>query len=154
MHSLKREFILVCIACLAACGESAPPEERVRAFIAETETLVESRQFTELVDCIAGDYLDERGNDKLKAVAMLRGFYLRYRSVHLLTRIDTIRLPSPEHAVVTVYVAMAQRPFGEDKIMLPDTDIFRVELELVADGDSYEILQTRWQRASAADIVF
>lgn len=126
----------------------------MRAFVAETETLVESREFTELVDRIASDYLDERGNDRLKAVAMLRGFYLRYRSVHLVTRIDAIRLPSPEHAVVTVYVAMAQRPFGADTITLPDTDIFRVELELVADGDSYEILQTRWQRASAADAVF
>lgn len=154
MRSLRREFIVACLACLAACGESTPPEERVRAFVAETEQLVETRQFTELVDRIAGDYLDARGNDKLKAAAIVRGFYLRYRSVHLLTRVDAIRLPSPEHAVVTVYVAMAQRPFDAGTLMLPDTDIFRVELELVADGDSYEVLQSRWERANAADIVF
>lgn len=155
MRNWKPEFtpLLAAVAmaaALAGCGETAPPEARVRAFIAETETLAEDRQFTELVDRIAGDYLDARGNDKLKAAAILRGFYLRNKSVHLLTRVESIEVLSPEHAIATIYVAMGQR--GEEA--LPDADIFRVELELIADGDSYEILQSGWERANAADIVF
>lgn len=150
MRNWKPELLLLLLVPLAGCGEAPPPEARVRAFIAETERLAEERQFTELVDRIAGDYLDNRGNDKLKAAALLRGFYLRNKSVHLLVRIESINLPSPEHAVAAIYVAMGQRG-GET---LPDANVFRVELELVADGDSYEILQTRWQRASAADVIF
>ena len=134
MRSWKPELLPLLLVLLAGCGEP----------------LAEERQFTELVDRISGDYLDNRGNDKLKAAALLRGFYLRNKSVHLLVRIESIALPSPEHAVATIYVAMGQR--GSET--LPDADVFRIELELVADGDSYEILQTRWQRASAADVIF
>ncbi|HEX7031347.1 MAG TPA: hypothetical protein VF254_12190 [Gammaproteobacteria bacterium] len=155
MHNWKpkRLALLLVTGLLAACGASAPPEQRVREFIAETEFQVENREFAEVVDRIAGDYLDAHGNDKLKAAALLRGFYLRYRSVHLLTRIDSIALPSPGRAVATVYVAIGKRPF-DDVASLPDADIFRVEIALAEDGDSYEILQTRWRRTNVADALF
>ncbi|HEX6928787.1 MAG TPA: hypothetical protein VF267_06035 [Gammaproteobacteria bacterium] len=156
MRNWKRKrcalSLLLGAGLLAACGEPVPPEQRVRDFIAGTELLVENREFTEVVGRIAGDYLDAHGNDKLKAAAYLRGFYLRYKSVHLLTRIDSIALPSPDRAAATVYVAIAKRPF--DAATLPDADIFRIDLALAEDGDSYEILQSRWRRASAAEALF
>jgi len=139
---------------LGGCAEPPPPEQRVRQFVEEIETLAEEREFTTLVGYIAGDYLDVRGNDKLKAAGILRAFYLRYKAVHLHLRIADIRTPTPDRAAVTVYVAMAQRAFPESGGTLPDADFFRVELELAAHGDSYEILQSEWQRASAADVLF
>ena len=139
---------------VAGCGEPPPPEQRVQQFIEEMETLAEDREFMTIVDHIAGDYLDSRGNDKLKAAATLRAFYLRYKAVHLHTRVGDIRVPSPDRAAVTIYVAMAQRPFPESGSALPDADFFRVDLELAATGDSYEILQSEWQRATAADVLF
>ena len=154
MRNWKPEPLLVALVLgLAGCGTSTPPEERVRTFVAETETLAEERKYVELVDRIAADYLDAHGNDRIKAVALLRAFYLRNRSVHLLTRIDSITLPAPERAIATIYVAITKRP-PEGAASLPDADLFRVEVSLAADGDSYEILQTRWERASAADVVF
>ncbi|HEX6930355.1 MAG TPA: hypothetical protein VF267_13955 [Gammaproteobacteria bacterium] len=138
---------------LAACADPPPPEQRIRTFIAQTEQQVENREFTELVARIAGDYLDSHGNDKLKAAGILRAFYLRYKTVYLHVRIADIRLPSPDRAAVRLYVAMAQRPFPESG-NLPDADFFRLDLELAVDGDSYEVLQSEWQRASAADVVF
>lgn len=139
---------------LAGCEDLPPPEQRVRQFVEQVELQVEAREFTTLVEHLAGDYLDSRGNDKLKAAATLRAFYLRYRNVHLLTRVADIRVPSAERARVTVYVAMAQQPFPESGARIPDADFFRVDLELVADGDSYEILQSEWQRATPADVLF
>lgn len=154
MRNWKPERLaLLLLLGLAGCGTVTPPEERVRTFVSETETLAEERKYVELVDRIAADYLDAHGNDRIKAAALLRGFYLRNRSVHLLTRIDSISLPAPERAIATIYVAIAKRP-PEGAASLPDADLFRVEVSLAADGDSYEILQTRWERASAADIVF
>lgn len=139
---------------VTGCSEPPPPEQRVQQFIEEMETLAEDREFMTIVDHIAGDYLDSRGNDKLKAATTLRAFYLRYKTVHLLTRVEEIRVPSPDRAAVTIHVAMAQRPFPESGSALPDADFFRVDLELAAAGDSYEILQSEWQRATAADVLF
>ena len=158
MRTWKRDTLYIGLVAgllaLVACGELPPPEQRVRDFINEAEQQVENREFTTLVEHIAGDYLDSRGNDKLKAAAILRAFYLRYKSVHLHMRIAEIRLPSPERASVTIYVAMAQRPFPESGNAIPDADFFRVDLELAAEGDSYEVLQSEWQRATATDVLF
>ena len=148
--------LLAMLACLlVACSEPPPPEVRVRAFLDEVERLAEAREYTELLDRIAGDYLDEYGNDKLKAAAILRGFYLRNRSVHLLVRVAEITTPTPDRATARLYVAIAHRPFTDaSAAALPDADMHRIDLELAADGDSYEILQTKWQRANAANVLF
>lgn len=145
--------LLLLAFLLSGCEELPPPEQRVRQFVEQVEQQAEAREFTTLVEHIAGDYLDSRGNDKLKAAAILRAFYLRYRNVHLHTRIADIRLPSPDRASITVYVAMAQRPFAESG-SIPDADFFRVDLELAANGDTYEILQSEWRRATPADMLF
>lgn len=147
-------LLTVAAFILAGCAEPPPPEQRVRQFVAEVEEQVEAREFTKLVEHIAGDYLDSRGNDKLKAAATLRAFYLRYKSVHLHARIADIQVPTPERARVTVYVAMAQRPFPESGNDIPDADFFRVDFELAGKGDSYEVLQSEWRRATPADVLF
>lgn len=138
-----------------ACSDPAPPEQRVRDFINEIEQLAEDRQFTELVGYIDNDYVDTRGNDKLKAAGILRAFYLRNKDVHLFVRIDEIRIPDPQHASATIYVAMSRRPLLESEAaQLPATSMHKVDMELAADGDSYRILQTEWQRARGADVLF
>lgn len=157
MATLKLELLALAAACalLTACSEPASPEARVRAFIGEVEQLAEAREYIELVDRIAGDYLDERGNDKLKAAAILRGFYLKNKSVHLLVRIDNVSVATPERASARIYVAMARQPFAADALVsIPDADMHRLDLELAADGDSWEILQATWRRAHAANVLF
>lgn len=148
-------LIITILIITAACSDPPPPEQRVRDFIAELERLAEEREFTELVGYIANDYIDTRGNDKLKAAGILRGFYLRNKSVHLFVRIDEIRIPEPGFAAATVYVAMSRRPLLESEAsQLPSTSMHKVDLELVAEGDSYRILQAEWQRARGADVLF
>ena len=157
-HLIRRLSALVgtllLAGLLAACDPPSPPEERVREFITTLETLAENREYTELLDHIAGDYLDSRGNDKLKVAAILRGFYLRNKNVHLLVRIDDIRFPSEERASVTLYVGIARRPMSDEEAAgLPRTNLHRIDMELVEDGDSYEIIQTEWRRAGAGDFI-
>lgn len=127
----------------------------MRDFVAHFENLAENREWTELVDLIDGDYQDERGNDKLKAAGILRAFYLRNKSVHLLTRIESIDVSSPSYPIVTVYLAMARRPFTEETAAnLPRTNMHKLTLELAEDGDSFTILSSRWEQASAGNLIF
>lgn len=156
MATWKHEWLaLVAALLLAGCSEPPPPELRVRQFIEELEQLAEAREYAGLVGRIAGDYLDEYGNDKLKAAAILRGFYLKNRSVHLLVRVDNVTVPTPERATARIYVAMARQPFADNALAaIPDADMHRIDLELAADGDSWEILQTTWRRAAAANVLF
>lgn len=140
---------------LAGCGEPEPPEKRVRQFIAEVEGMAENRQWTDMVERIDSDYQDARGNDKLKAAGILRAFFLRNKSVHILTRIDEISFPSPDSAMVTVYVAMARQPFtGEAAANFPRTNMHKLTLELAEDGDSFTILGSEWEPAAAGNLVF
>lgn len=148
-------FLAGLLLLIAACADPPPPEQRVRDFIGEIEQLAENRQFTELVGYIDNDYVDTRGNDKLKAAGILRAFYLRNKDVHLFVRIDEIRIPEPDHASATIYVAMSRRPLLESEASkLPATSMHKVDLELVEDGNSYRILQTEWQRARGTDVLF
>lgn len=147
----------LCLAVLlcGGCSEPPAPEQRVREFIGEIETLAEAREYGELLERIAGDYLDSRGHDKLAAAGILRAFYLRNKSVHLLIRIGEIHFPAPDRASVTLYLAMARQPFtGEESASMPRTNMHRVEVDLAESGDSYEILQTEWQRAGAGEFIW
>lgn len=147
--------VLVMLLLLAACGEPRSDEQRVRDFLQTVEALAEEREYMELVDLIAGDYLDSRGNDKLKAAAILRAFYLRNREVHLYLRPGEITFPSPGFATVTVHVAMARRPMLESEAArLPITNMHQVVLELLESGDSFEILRSEWQRGNATNLFF
>lgn len=140
---------------LVACGEPEPPEKRVRQFISEFEQLAEDRQWTDMVDRIDGSYQDARGNDKLKAAGILRAFFLRNKSVHILTRIEEIRFPAADLAEVTVYLAVARQPFtGEAAANFPRTNMHKLTLELAEDGDSFTIMSSRWEAASAGNLVF
>ncbi|HLU61005.1 MAG TPA: hypothetical protein VKZ99_01495 [Gammaproteobacteria bacterium] len=147
--------LLVAALLLAACTDPRSEEQRVRDFLQEVETLAEGRDYMSLVDLIAGDYMDSRGNDKLKAAAILRAFYLRNREVHLYVRPGEISFPSPGFAKVTVHVAMARRPMLESEAArLPVANMHEVQLELLESGDSYEILRSEWQRGNATNLVF
>ena len=156
MANSKRSvsWLLPLLLALAACDPPTPPEQRVRDFITTLETRAENREYMELLDHIAGDYLDARGNDKLDVAAILRGFFLRNKNVHLLVRIGDIQFPSNDRASVTLYVGIARSPMSDEEAAgLPHTDLHRIDLELVEDGDSYEIIQSEWRRAGAGDFI-
>lgn len=146
--------LVVLLLLLAACAPADSPEQRARQFIDELETLAEDRQYLELVERVAGDYLDTRGNDKLKVAGILRAFYLRNKSVFLLTRIDNITVHSEDRITVELHLTMARQPFtGEQAASFPITNMHEIVLELAANGDSFEIYQSEW-RGSGNSVIF
>ena len=147
-------FLLALV--LSGCGrELPPPEERIRALVSEAREAAEARDLSALRNLIADDYRDAQGREKGDLVNILRVLFLRDQSVHLLTRVGEIGFPEPGLATVTVYVAMAGRPFPEQDIGLLRADLHRFDFTLreTRSGD-WQAVDIVWRRPDRADWPF
>ena len=143
-------FYLLTTACSDALES---PEEQVRALIAQAETAAEERDSSALRALIDDEYLDKRGNDKKNIDAIIRVYLLRNQSIHLLTRIQELRLPAPGWAEVSLDVAMAGSPFP-DSIDLTSfrADFQHIELTMRdTGGGAWRITQASWDHSDLRD---
>ena len=154
---MKRNAVVALLALpallvLTACTDRTPPEEQVRAFIDEIETLVEERQYLELVERISNDYSDSRGNDRLKIAGILRAYFLRNKNINLIIRIGDITFPGRDFAQTSIDVFMVGRSMSEDDVFrLPKSDFEHFDLDLVRDNDDWRVARAEWtasQRSS------
>jgi hypothetical protein len=156
---MKRILFLVFAATIlwtAGCGrELPPPEEQIRALVTEAREAAEARDLSGLRGLIADDYRDARGRGKADLVNILRLVFLRHQSVHLLTRVHDVRFPEPGRASLTVYVAMAGRPFPEQDIGLVRADLHRFDVTLrEAAGGRWQAVDIHWRRPDRSDWPF
>jgi len=148
--------LLLPVLWLAGCGgELPPPEEQLRARVAEAREAAEARDLSRLRGFIADDYRDARGREKGDLVNILRVLFLRHQSVHLLTQVSDIQFPQPDLATLTVYVAMAGRPFPQQDIGLLRADLHRFDLTLRdAGGGDWQAVDIQWRRPDRGDLPF
>ena len=135
--------------------DRTPPEEQVRALVAEAREAAEARDLSALRAMISDDYRDAQGREKSDLVNILRLIFLRQQSVHLLTRITDLEFPEPERATLTVFVAMAGRPFPEQDIGLVRADVHRFDVTLRdAGGGRWRAQEVQWRRPDRGDLPF
>ena len=148
--------LLLAGAALAGCGrELPPPEEQIRALVAEARGAAEERNLSALRDLVADDYRDAQGRDKSDLVNILRLIFLRHQSVYLLTHVQDVAFPEPDRASLTVYVAMAARPFPEHDIGLFRADLHRFDIVLRdAGGGRWQAVDIEWRRPARGDLPF
>ncbi|MEW7981215.1 MAG: hypothetical protein AB2813_15930 [Candidatus Sedimenticola endophacoides] len=80
------------------------------------------------------------------------GYFLRHKSIHLLTQIERIELLDEERARVVLFVAMAGSPLeGVEQLLNLRADLHRFELDLVLEQAQWRVARAHWQRARAAD---
>lgn len=129
-------------AILAGCGgPDAGPEQALRAWVEEAEAAAEDRDRGGLLDLISKDYADGRGNDHKSIGQMLRLYFLRQRSVALLTTIDEIILSENTAALLRLTVGMA----GTNNSALGiSADAYNFELELQANDAQWLLIGARW----------
>ena len=135
-------FLGVLCSGLMACGDPpTPPEEAVRAWVAQGQRLSEEKNRRALVDMISPAYADARGNDRDDIENMLRLYFLRQHSITLLTSIEEIRVMDDSAAELDLTVGMAAT---NDGVLGFSADAYYFEMELVRDGDDWLLISGRW----------
>lgn len=140
---------------LVACGdEPDSPEARVKAYLARGEVAAEARDLQGLRAMISPAYRDDLGRDRRAVVRLLAGYFLRHRSIHLLTRVEHVAFAEETRAQVVVYVAMAARPMTDAHALLSlRADLYRFELALVEQAGEWQLTSVTWRPAEQADFI-
>ena len=150
----SRLWLWAVLLLMTACsGPADAPETEIRQFIARAQAAIEERNMGDLRTLIADDYSDSEGRDRKAIEQLMRLYILRSQSVHLFVRIRDIVLTGPDHATVSIAVAMAGKPMNSaDQLIGFNADLYRFDLELIrqANGD-WPVLRASWDRAKLDD---
>ncbi len=121
--------------------------------IAQAEAAAEERDLDTIKALVSETYRDERGNSKQTVARLVNLYFLQNRSIHLLTRIDTLAVADSLQAEASVLVAMAGQPIGEASILsLARAAVYRFDFTFADEGESdWKVMSVRWQRAEAGD---
>ena len=131
---------LVC--CLAACGNPpTPPEEAVRAWVADGQQAAEEKDRRALAKMISPAYADARGNSRDEIENLFRLYFLRQNNISLLTRIESLRIIGDSAAEIELSVGIAGT---NDGVFGFSADAYRFEMELARDGDDWLLISGRW----------
>ena len=137
-------------ALLAACAAPEPPEAALRAWVERAEEAAEARDRAALVEMVSERYLDAEGNDREAIERQLRLYFLRHRSIAVLSRIEELTVYGGTAARVVVRAALAGRGDG---VLDLDADAVRFELDLELEGDDWRLIGARWDRARRQPIL-
>lgn len=126
----------------------------MRALIEQAAAAAGQRNSAALRALISERYADSEGHDKRSLEGILRFYFLRNESVHLLTHIRSVALPARERAQAVVYVGMAGQPVREaGELERLRADLFRFDLEFGLEAGEWRLQRAGWRRAEFADFV-
>ncbi len=146
--------LVALVLTLGACSETPEPEQQVRLSLERAEQFARQRDRAGLMDMVDADYADPAGRDRQALGALLRFHFLRNRSVHLLTRVESVAITGPGRATATVLVALAGQPMTDlAELERIRVDLLRLELSLQRSGEYYRLLSAQWQRAGLVDFL-
>lgn len=158
-EKLWREFSFIALALLfpwlvSCSAERDTPEAQVRALLQQGKAAAEKRESAALRQMISEKYADNEGRDKKAVEAVLRYYFLRNESIHLLTRIRQISFPKPDIAQVDVMVAMAGQPIADagqlDRLR---ADLYRFGIMLAVENGDWKVIRAEWRRAELDDFL-
>jgi hypothetical protein len=153
----KYTVFLFCIFLLAACSEQEEtPEVRIRNMVSAMESAVQQRSLDQVKELVSSDYRDEWNSDRRAALRSLLFYFQGHQSIHLLTRISDIQLnDDASKASVTVYVGMAGQPVEKSASLIDlNADLYRFDVDLIADGDKWLVSSARWQKTRVENFDF
>jgi hypothetical protein len=141
------------LAVLACGGGAASPEGQVRSLLGAAQRDAEAMDVKSLRARVSEAYADDEGQDKRAIEGLLAYHFLRNRSVHLLTRIDSVAIPEAGRAEATVFVAMAGRPIARpEQLGGISASLYRFDFDLaLEDGEDWRVTRADWRRARRRD---
>ncbi len=143
-----------CLSLLVSCSPAEDsPETQVRTLLERGETAAEKKQTGALRQMISEKYSDSQGQDKRAIEAILRYYFLRNESIHLLVRIQSIAFPRPAQAQAIVLVAMAGQPISDaQELERLRADLHRFEITLASENKEWKVIRAEWRRAEPGDL--
>jgi len=124
--------------------------------VSAMESAAEQRSLGSVKELVSSDYNDEWHGDRRAALRSLLFYFQGHQSVHLLTRISDIQLDEEgKSARAIVYVGMAGEPVVKSEALIDlNADLYRFDVDLVADGDEWLVASARWERARPENFDF
>lgn len=120
------------------------------------ESAVQQRSLDQVKELVSSDYKDEWNGDRRAALRSLLFYFQGHQSIHLLTRISDIQLnDDASEARVIVYVGMAGQPVDKSESLIDlNADLYRFDVDLIADGDEWLVSSARWEKARVENFDF
>ena len=133
---------VIVLTTAASCARNEDSAEaQIRSWISSGVEAAEAKARRDLVAMISPAYGDSRGNGRDDIENMLRAYFLRAKTVALVTNVDEVRIVADGYAEVSLTVGMVGRT---DSVLGFNADAYRFELELGREGDDWRLISARW----------
>ena len=146
---IRRCILLLMALVVTSCGGDTSPEAQVRAVVAEAEAAAEARDASALLDLIADDYRDSRGNGADEIRRYVRGYLVAHQSVHLLVRIEELELKATDLARLRATVAMVGREAEGAATWDLAADVHEFDVTLAREDGEWRVTRADWRPALA-----
>ena len=138
---------LLLLAALAGCGREVSPEDEVRAVVAAAEQAAEARDASALLDLVADDYRDGRGNGAAEIRRYARGYLIAHQSIRLLVRIDQLELVARDLARLEATVGMLGREAEAASAWDLAADVYEFDVTLAREDGDWRVTRADWRPA-------
>ncbi|MET0116247.1 MAG: hypothetical protein ABW090_02370 [Sedimenticola sp.] len=139
---------------LFGCSDGKTPEDRIREMLAAAEIAAEERSLLDFQKFIADDYSDGKGRGKRDVTRVAAGYFLRNKSVHILTQVKRIDLLDEHRARVELFAGMSSMPASRvDELLAIRADLHRFDLELEERNGEWLVISAKWRRAGREDFL-
>ena len=139
--------LLICML-LAACSDGTnTPEAQVRAMLLAAEEAAEAQDLDGFGAFLADDYSDHRRRNRSNILELAKLYFLHNRSIHILSRIESVDFPGPDIAKVELLAGMAGRNKAATSVLDLKANVYRFQLELHrGEEDDWQVRHAEWQR--------
>lgn len=147
----------VSLLILTSCSQDTnSPEQQIQNTISAMEAAVEQRSLDSVKELVSSEYKDEWSGSRRAALRSLMFYFQGHQSIHLLTRTSDIQIADDgKSARAIVYVGMAGKPVEESEVLIDmNADLYRFDVDLLADGDEWQVTSARWQPARPENFDF
>ncbi|MES9993624.1 MAG: hypothetical protein ABW098_16865 [Candidatus Thiodiazotropha sp.] len=138
----------------AGCSEQPlSVEQQLQQLLSQAETHLESRDLSSAMGFVDSAYSDSEGRDFRALRTMLVGYFMRHKSIHILSKIDQIELLASGDAQVVVFAGLAASPQALERGLSQwRGDLLRLQLLFVQHNEGEWLLRTaQWRRARPED---
>jgi len=134
---------LLGLAVCAGCS-GKEPERQIRDRIAAAAEAAEARNSGFFHDLIAAGFVDSRGNDRQAILSMMRSQFRLHPRIHVVSRIETISVESPEVARTVLVAGLAGTGIPRLQLGELDAGLYRIELEWAWDAGDWRVIGAQW----------